>query len=150
MKRITALASVAVLLCAAIGLRAEEEKKKDDLKCPVSGAKVKMDQTVEHNGAKVYFCCENCPKAFKADTAKYAVKANAQIVASGQATQVKCPLSGGKLNPDAKSTVSGVEVQFCCNNCKGKVDKATGDDQLALVFSDEAFKKGYDVGKEDK
>ena len=31
-------------------------------------------------------------------------------------------------------TVGGVEVGFCCNNCKGKVAKAGPDDQVTMVF----------------
>ena len=88
-------------------------------------------------------------KAFiiAADTAKFAGKANAQLVQSGQAKQVKCPLSGGKLNPEQKTTVAGVEVGFCCDKCKGKVEGATGDEQLNLVLSDAAFKKGFEIKK---
>ena len=148
MKRFTASACAALIACAALALRAEEAKKVE-LKCPVSGQAAKADHTVDFNGGKVQFCCDKCPKAFSADTAKFATKANAQLIASGQAKQVKCPLSGGKLNPEAKKTVASVEVQFCCNMCKGKVEKAQGDDQLALVFSNEAFKKGFEIKKEE-
>jgi hypothetical protein len=140
------LAAVALL---AIGVIAAEEKKEEKFsaKCPVSGKAALEDKTVEYKGAKVYFCCAGCPDAFKADTAKYATKANHQLVATKQATQAKCPLSGGKLNPDTGLDVSGVSVTFCCNNCKGKVAKATGDEQLGLVFSDTAFGKGFEVKK---
>jgi hypothetical protein len=150
MKRFTALASVAVLFSAAFLVRAEEAKKEAELKCPVSGAKASKDHAVDHNGGKVYLCCDKCPKAFAADTAKFAAKANEQLVLSGQATQIKCPLTGGKLNPEAKLTVAGVEVKFCCNNCKGKAAAAKGDEQLALVLSDAAFKKGFEIKKEEK
>lgn len=147
MKRLTVSACAALVACAALALKAEEAKKVE-LKCPVSGAAAKADKTVEFNGGKVQFCCDNCPKAFSADTAKYATKANAQLIQSGQAKQVKCPLSGGKLNPDTKVSVAGVDVQFCCNMCKGKVTAAKDDAQLALVFSNDAFKKGFEVAKE--
>jgi hypothetical protein len=147
MKRFTALASVAVLFSAALLVQAEEAKKEAELKCPVSGEKASKDHAVDHNGGKVYFCCDKCPAAFTKDTAKFAAKANEQLVASGQATQVKCPLTGGKINPEAKLTVASVEVKFCCNMCKGKVSAKTGDDQLALVLSDAAFKKGFEVKK---
>jgi len=143
MKLFSSLAVLGLFACAALGYAADE--KKADLKCPVSGAAAKTDNAVEHNGGKVYFCCMNCPKAFAKDTAKYAEKANAQLIASGQATQVKCPLSGGKINPEKTATVAGVEVKFCCEKCQGKVAAATGDEQAKLVFSDAAFKKGYEV-----
>jgi YHS domain-containing protein len=136
--------SLAVLgLFAAIGFAADE--KKADLKCPVSGKAALTEHAVDYNGGKVYFCCPNCPKAFEKDSAKFAEKANAQLVASGQAKQTKCPLTGKPLNAEQKVTVAGVEVQFCCMNCKGKVAKAEGAEQAKLVFSDAAFKKGYEV-----
>jgi YHS domain-containing protein len=136
--------SLAVLgLFAAIGFAADE--KKADLKCPVSGKPALTEHAVDYNGGKVYFCCPNCPKAFEKDTAKYAEKANAQLVASGQAKQTKCPLTGKALNAEQKVTVAGVEVQFCCMNCKGKVAKADEAEQAKLVFADAAFKKGFEV-----
>lgn len=123
--------------------------KLDGVKCIVNAkADAKADKTADYKGGKVYFCCDNCPKAFAKDEKKFATKANAQLVATKQAVQHKCPLSGQDMNKDTEITVGGAKVQFCCNNCKGKVEKATGDDQLNLVFSDDAFKKAeYKVEK---
>lgn len=42
--------------------------------CPLSGHDIAADQSVEHEGQMIYFCCEDCVKAFKADPAKYADK----------------------------------------------------------------------------
>ncbi|MBA3482371.1 MAG: hypothetical protein H0T51_11195 [Pirellulales bacterium] len=42
--------------------------------CPVSGkpiAAANPKAVAEFEGKKVYFCCENCPKAFAADPAKF-------------------------------------------------------------------------------
>ena len=45
--------------------------------------------------------------------------------------------------------VAGVKVSFCCNNCKGKAEKMTGNDQLVALIGDKAFKKGgFKVGKD--
>ena len=123
------------------------DEKKFNAKCVVSGAAAKEDKTADYRGGKVYLCCDNCPKAFAKDTKKFAVKANAQLVETGQATQVKCPLSGAKLNPEQTVMVGDVKVQFCCGNCKGKVAEAKGDAQAELVFSDTAFDKGFEVKK---
>jgi hypothetical protein len=142
------LAAVALL---AIGVIAAEEKKEEKFgKCPVSGKAAVEDKFVDYKGAKVYFCCPGCPEPFKKDTAKYAAKANQQLVVTKQATQAKCPLSGAKLNPDTGLDVAGTTVTFCCNNCKGKVAAKSGDDQLAMVFSDAAFGKGFEVKKAEK
>lgn len=129
-------------------LTADEKDKLNGAKCPVAGTKAaKADQSADYRGAKVYFCCGGCPGAFAKDKAKYATKANHQLVQTGQAKQEKCPLSGGDLNKDATADVAGVKVTFCCNNCKGKVEKAEGDAKLELAFADAAFDKGFKVEK---
>ena len=142
---------VSVLVCAvlAIGFMVcqAEEKAKFKATCPVGNKDALEDKTADYKGAKVYFCCGNCSAAFAKDTAKFAAKANQQLVATGQATQVKCPLTGGKLNPDAHTEIGGVKVGFCCNNCKAKVEEAKGDAQVDLAFKDEAFSKGFEVKK---
>ena len=142
---------ISAMLCAlfAIGLIAvaADEKAKFKATCPVANKAAVEDKTVDYKGGKVYFCCGNCSAAFSKDTAKFAVKANQQLAATGQAKQIKCPLSGAKLNPDANVMVGDVKVEFCCNNCKGKVAEAKGDAQAELVFSDKAFEKGFEVTK---
>ena len=141
----------AVLAIGLVAYAAEDKAKEFKATCPVANKPAKEDKTVEYKGGKVYFCCENCPKAFAKDTAKFATKANQQLVATGQTTQAKCPLTGAKLNPDASLDVGGAKVTFCCNNCKGKVAEAKGDAQAELVFSDAAFTKGgFEVKKAAK
>lgn len=141
--------AVGVAIAASVGA---EEDKKDPLAgitCPVSGKAAKAEAAVDYKGAKVYMCCMNCPKAFANNTAKFATKANAQLVATGQAEQVKCPISGRATTEGTEIKVAGTKVGFCCENCQGKVAKAEGDAQLNLVFSDAAFAKGFKV-KEKK
>jgi YHS domain-containing protein len=145
MKAHLILFSVAALLAGTTVYA--DDVKLDGILCPVSGKAVKAESSLDYKGGKVYFCCDKCPAAFEKDTAKFATKANLQLVATGQAKQVKCPIAGKDLNAATAIEVGGVKVAFCCNNCKGKVNKAEGDEQLNLVFSDEAFKKGFEVQK---
>jgi hypothetical protein len=150
MQKLWSLVALVAVLAVGTSSLAVEDKKEDKLKgvkCPVSGQDVQEDKTVDYRDAKVYMCCGGCPDAFKKDKAKFATKANHQLVQTKQAKQEKCPLSGGKLNPETKISVAGVDVCFCCNNCKGKVEKAEGDEKLALVFADAAFDKGFKVEK---
>lgn len=145
--RLFAALGVVALLVATVMAEDKKEVKLDGIKCPVSG-KAATPNAVDYKGGKVYFCCENCPKAFSKDSAKFATKANAQLVATGQAKQAKCPLSGGKLNPDTAITVGGAKVCFCCEMCQGKVKEAKDAEALELVFSDKAFEKaGFKVEK---
>ena len=134
--------SVAVL---ALTVYAADEVKLEGVKCIMNPkAAAKAETGVDYKGGKVYFCCMNCPKKF--DATKNAVAANNQLVATKQAKQEKCPLTGRALAADQKVTINGAEVAFCCGNCKGKVEKATGEDQQKLVFSNEAFEKaGFKV-----
>jgi len=113
-------------------------------KCPVAKTKAaKAGQFVEYKGAKVFLCCGNCKKAFSKNPEKFAARANAQLVATKQAKQKCCPLTGGKLNPSTVITVAGAKVCFCCNNCKGKATGLEGDEQVDLVFGKAAFKKAF-------
>src|SRR3972149_4958108 len=103
-KQLVATLSVAVaLMFAWAAISAEKdtkEKKAYEPKCPVSGEAASKDHVVKHNGGDVQFCCGKCPAAFEKDTAKYAAKANLQLVGTKQAkSNGKCPLKGGKLNP---------------------------------------------------
>ena len=112
--------------------------------CPVSGHACSPDATAEFEGGKVCFCCEKCVKAFAADSSKFAAKARQQLVATGQMIQKGCPLSGGPVKAGTEIEVGGMPVGFCCNNCKGKVEKAAGDEQVNLVFGSG---KGFALAK---
>jgi hypothetical protein len=137
------MASVAAMAMLVATLYAAD--KLEGIKCPLSGKAVKEDKTVDYKGGKVYFCCENCPKAFDAE--KHAVKANQQLVATGQFVQKACPLSGKELDKTTAIDVDGAKVAFCCNNCKGAVSKAEGAKKAEMVFADKAFEKAFEKKK---
>jgi YHS domain-containing protein len=131
--RIYLAALVVVALVAGNSLRAADEAA---LKCPVSGQPTKADKTVDFNGGKVQFCCENCPKAFEKDPAKYAAKANLQLFQTGQLKQTACPLTGRPCAADKMVKVGGKEVGVCCGNCLAKATKLSADEQVDLLFKD--------------
>jgi YHS domain-containing protein len=116
-------------------------------KCPVSGKAVDADASAAHNGGTVYFCCGKCQAAFEKNSAKFVTKANQQLVVTGQAAQQKCPISGGKTKDATALAVGGVDITFCCNKCRERVNTATGDDQLDLVFGAKAFGKGFAIAE---
>ena len=112
--------------------------------CPVSGHACSPDATAEFEGGKVCFCCEKCVKAFAADPAKFTAKARQQLAVTGQMVQKGCPMSGGPVKAGTQIDVGGLAVGFCCNNCKGKVEKAAADEQVNLVFGSG---KGFALAK---
>ena len=153
-----------LLLTSLIGAEEAKDAKKDDIKeilktvkCPLSGKAVDETKTVVYKDSKVYFCCENCPKAF-AEAAKtkpeVAAKANQQLVMTKQATQVLCVMNGkGKINKETKLKVAGLEVNTCCKNCLGKLTEMAEKDQMELVFGknfDKAFEVKAQKEKENK
>lgn len=148
MKKLLAKLAVAAFAFVAVFAIAADDAKAPKLNCPVSGKPADKANAVAYKGGEVYFCCQNCPKAFSADPTKFAVKANHQLAASGQAKQVACPFTGGKLNPEKKADVAGVSVNFCCGNCEAKAKAAKEDELLAKAFSDAAFDKAFKVGEE--
>ncbi len=134
--------SAALALAVIAGVvYAEKAAPGPDVKCPVSGKAVNPEAKVSFNGGDVYFCCMNCPKAFEANKEKFTAKANHQLFQTKQLKQVACPLAGKPTNPATEIEVAGTKVSFCCNNCKGKVANASGDEQLELVFG--AKNKGF-------
>jgi YHS domain-containing protein len=153
MKKLLTTASVCMLALVTLSVYAAEEKKeakKEGPVCPVSGKPCLKEHSVAYREAEVYFCCPNCPKAFEANTEKFATKANLQLVQTKQAKQTKCPLTGRDMADDKTVAVKGVNINVCCPNCLAKVTKAEGDEQLALLFSDKAFDKGFKVAKKSK
>lgn len=139
-------------LIAVGSLVAEEAAKVDfeKIKCVVSGKAVNPEATADYKGGKVYFCCPGCPGAFEKDAKKFASKANHQLVATKQAKQEKCPMSGKDLNADTAIKIGDVEVTFCCNNCKGAAEGKEGDEQLELVFGDKAFEKAFKMAEKEE
>jgi hypothetical protein len=126
------LAAALALVSLSVALAAPATKSEP--MCPVSGHACDPDATAAFEGGKVCFCCQKCVKAFEADSAKFAAKARQQLTATGQFKQTGCPFSGGGVKDGTQLTVGGIEVGFCCNNCKGKVAKADAEEQVKMVF----------------
>jgi hypothetical protein len=134
---------IAVVAAAVVVSAAVKEPK--DAKCPVSGHGCDPAAWTEFAGGKVWFCCEKCRDAFANDTAPFAAKAHQQMVVSGQLVQKGCPFSGGAVKAGTQLAIGDTEVGFCCMNCKGKVAKAAGDEQVTMVFG--KIDKGFALAK---
>ena len=148
--RTLSLLAALTLIVPAFGFVAAGDKDKDleGIKCPLSGRAIDAEKAAEYKGAEVYFCCGNCLAKFKADPDKFASKANAQLVATKQAEQTCCPLSGRPVNPEKKTEVAGAEVALCCGNCLAKVEGAEEAEQITLIFAEKPFKKAFKVKKD--
>lgn len=145
MKQRWVLWLVAVLVVPWVAVAAEKTEKSKPV-CPVSGEEVSGGTSIDYKGAKLAFCCADCVKKFEKEAAKFEAKANAQLVATGQAKQKACPFTGKPVKSDVALSVAGSTVQFCCPGCKGKVAKAGKDEQVQLVYG-KSFDKGFEITK---
>ncbi|MFM8803968.1 MAG: hypothetical protein ACKOWG_09085 [Planctomycetia bacterium] len=139
--RMMGLMALVVAVCCSAAVVSAAPKEPKDAKCPVSGKGCNPEKSAEFAGGKVYFCCGNCENAFKGDSSKFAAKAHQQLASTGQLVQKGCPFSGGAVKEGTQLDIGGAEVGFCCNNCKGKVEKASPEEQVTLVFGN--VEKGF-------
>ncbi len=126
----------------------KDEEKKFTAKCPVSGKAASQEQFASYKEKQVYFCCEKCKAAFEAEPTKFEVKANHQLVQTKQFKQKKCPISFGDFVKEQSARVADVNVRFCCDKCKGKVQEAEADAKLEMIFAEKTFKKAFFAAKE--
>jgi YHS domain-containing protein len=133
------------MVLAAGGFQAattEPAEKKFEATCPVSGQPaIEKSVVALKDGANVYFCCENCPKAFKADPEKFALPVGRQLLETGQVVQVACPVSGQPVNKETLVEVGKAKAGFCCENCLAKFNAADDEGKLKIMFAD--LKKGF-------
>ena len=123
-----------------------------DITCPVGNGEVSKEFSAEYRNGTVFFCCKGCVQKFKDNPQEFAVLANYQLVATGQYKQIHCPFSGMDLKEGADVKVGLVKIGMCCNDCQKKVAEAEGEEQMAMVFSDDAFEKAFEPSqpKENK
>lgn len=123
--------------------RIDSEEKEFAATCPVSGQPAIETSVVElpKNGGKVYFCCQNCPKAFKADPKKFALAVARQFLETEQIVQVGCPISGRPVNQETLVEVGAAKAGFCCENCLAKYNAADEEGKLKIMFA--TLEKGF-------
>ena len=162
MSKLRSLAFLALAVVFSSQLHAEDAKKKEldlkGIKCIFCKMQVKEDVAVDYKGGKVYLGCAGCSagfeKAVKSDEV-VAAKANWQLVATKQAKQKGCPMSGGDVDKKMFVKVKAgddvaAKVSFCCGKCKAAAEKMEGDKQLVALFGEKVFKKTYEVKKSAK
>ena len=75
-KVIVAMASVAVFLITLTGAVSAKEQAT----CPVMGCEIDKKVFADHNGKRVYFCCNGCVGTFKKAPKKYIKQLEAEGV----------------------------------------------------------------------
>lgn len=87
--------------------------------CPVSGKSVDPKVYVEHQGEKVFLCCNGCAGKFKKNPDKFA-----SALAKSYTYQTHCPVMKEEIDPAVfASTAGGNKIFFCCKGCDKKFFK---------------------------
>ncbi|MFT7641066.1 MAG: tetratricopeptide (TPR) repeat protein [Pirellulaceae bacterium] len=116
-----------------------------NIKCLVSGKPAIDEFTMSYKGGEVHFCSAAYKEEFTKNLTKYSAKANHYLVLSGQAQSTQCVFTGRPNNPKLTLVVQGAVIPFCCKGCQTKAKKASGDEQLELIFNNAAFAKHFAV-----
>lgn len=85
------------------------------VKCPVSGDPVDPNKLADFIGSRIYFCCDMCPKDFKADPAKYLAK-----MKTVSTDQMHCPVTGTAIDPRVSTQYQGKTVYFSSKDASAK------------------------------
>ena len=138
-----AIFAVAFLASSFVSDSAAQEMA--GVKCVVDGDRNADEQfKVAYADGEVYFCCKGCAATFVTESKNFQTRANHQLVVMGQYKQVACPIAGEDFDPEQTAKVGGVEVAFCCENCKKKVvDAKDLAAKAELVFGPAAFKRSF-------
>ncbi len=102
--------------------------------CPVSAEPCDPKVSLDFHGGRVWFCCKKCKQAFESDPTRYTPLAHQQMVLTRQFVQRACPLDGAAVAARTKLDVGGVEVGFCSDACRTRINQAAVDDQTRLIF----------------
>ncbi|MFH1071643.1 MAG: hypothetical protein V1794_18635 [Candidatus Glassbacteria bacterium] len=126
----------------AADTKAGEKKAVEQTVCPVSGKPINKDNYVDHNGKRVYFCCQNCPKKFQQDADAILKKLEAEgimLASAPMKMQEVCPVSGEKIDKKTFTDYQSQRVYFCCPGC---VDKFKSN---AAAYIEKMKKEGIEL-----
>lgn len=94
--------------------------------CPVSGETYEEPVDFVYGTRYVKLCCNNCKRGFAKSPDKFLAQIDRALIADQKKTYPldTCPISGEKLDEDAKDVLYGVTlVRFCCGKCAASFEK---------------------------
>lgn len=127
------------------------------IKCVVDGAKAASSEyQVKYRDGHVCFSSERCANQFVRDLkrdpgALLSIKANHQLVVTGQYVQTGCPVTGDSIGEPRSTTgtaipIGGVKIRFCCDACRGKIQGMKNlSGRAKAVYSNKAFAKAFKI-----
>jgi YHS domain-containing protein len=129
MRNTVVITTALAFVVGAVLAVAEQPEGKPQTTCPVSGKPIDKASSphLDFQGQRIYFCCDNCPPAFRKDPESFFAKA-AEAGVEFENIQTTCPVSGetlaeGDMGEPVSIQYKGRTVRFCCNMCVKKFDQ---------------------------
>jgi YHS domain-containing protein len=128
-KLLAVIAGMALLLGVIDFALAEGAQMKDKAApkfqtlCPVTGDAISKDVFVDHEGKRIYFCCDMCIPTFKKDPAVYLKK----IEEKGEtpySLQTMDPVNGEKTKKDVFIDKDGMRIYFSGADSRAAFEKS--------------------------
>ena len=127
MKVLKALAlTLTIALFLAGLLFAQEKGQKEQTICPVmKGRKINKNLYVDHQGKRVYFCCQSCVSVFKNNPDKYMKQLEKEGVTleSAQKLQSICPITGEKIDKKYYVDALGFRIYASSEEAVKKIEE---------------------------
>ncbi len=95
--------------------------------------------------AQVYFCCDDCAKAFEKEDDKAAT----EKLESALTSQTACPFDGKPIDVEVSAEHNGKKIFFCCKDCVKEFEKDK-DDVLAQLKAGAGFETPAKAEKAEK
>ncbi len=105
-----------------------EKNAKEQTFCPVmEGRKINKNLYVDHQGKRIFVCCNGCIDQVKKDPEKFIRKLekDGQQVQKIQSLlpQKTCPVMGGTIDRELFVDYKHQRIYVCCSGCIGELKK---------------------------
>ena len=112
--------AVAILFIVPVGVGApdstSEVVSQSQTTCPVMGGAINKDLFVDHDGKRIYVCCQGCIAPIEQDPEKYISKLESEGVVLDK-VQTVCPVMGGPIDKNQYVDHDGKRIYVCCMGC---------------------------------
>ena len=100
----------------------EAKEVKRQTTCPVLGEAINRELFVDHDGKRIYVCCQECIETVKKDPAKYIKQLEDKGITLDR-LQTTCPVMGGEIDKALYVDHDGKRIYLCCKGCIAAVKK---------------------------
>lgn len=126
-------ALIAIAVFAALGTQVYGEESqepaevpkqvKSQTTCPVMGGTIDKSLFVDHDGKRIYLCCQGCEEAVKKDPEKYIKQLEDEGITLDKTPkpQTTCPVMGKGINKKLYVDHQGKRIYVCCRGCVATV-----------------------------